>query len=495
MRTDLSLGYPGFDAPPLTRLLAVPFADRLPRRRFLISSAVGGIACATGCSSQPQETPATSRPSDVPLRVLLCGSSAWADAISTAWGGVAEQPLMIDAIDPTSSGAAADGPVDSQHDGQGFGSQVAEKMKVSDLAIVPCGLLPELTTSRAFTPLGTAFMDEAQLGADAILPVLREASMRWAGEAVGIPLGSAQPALLISGETAADSLEIPKTWEAFIETAERLQTASRIGEPVVAEPLAGGAAAKMFLWRASDAAPAVWLFNRETFEPVLSDEVYVQTLETMRACAELYGDQRLTPGEVWQRIASGQLKMAIGWPGSSGDPPRVESLGDALVSSLPRASEADADQAASPPRPVGVMADPDAPVALLSSRCRQTAAAKRFLIWLAGGEGSQMVRDAAPSMTVLRTAAESAPQSSGGGSYSDYLRGQLASLQVRPTLRLHRYDRYLAALDQQVLACLDGKASAQAALAAATEAWQALTAEVGAKVQAQAWRQAQGLRN
>ena len=71
MRTDLSLAYPGLDAPPLTRLLAVPFADRLPRRRFLISSAISGIACAAGCSSQPQEAPATAQRSDVPLRVLL----------------------------------------------------------------------------------------------------------------------------------------------------------------------------------------------------------------------------------------------------------------------------------------------------------------------------------------------------------------------------------------------------------------------------------------
>lgn len=466
----------------------MPFADRLPRRRFLISSAASGLACAVGCSPKPQPESTTSTRSDVPLRVLLCGNRAWADAIVTAWGGVADQPLTIETLDRL--GGEAD---DAQLTVQDFGSQVIEKLKVSDIAIVPCGLLPELATARAFTPLGTGFMDEAQLGGDAVLPVLREASMRWAGEAVGIPLGSVQPALLISGETDADTLEIPKTWEAFIETAQRFQATAQDGQPVVAEPLAGGAAAKMFLWRASDAAPAVWLFNRETFEPVLTDDVYVQTLETMRACAQLYGDQRLTAGEVWQRIASGQLKMALGWPGSSGNPPRVESLGDALVSPLPRAPQPATDHAAAAPRPLGVMADPDAPVALLSSRCRQTAAAKRFLIWLAGGEGSQMVREVAPNMTVLRT--ETAASPSGGGGYNEYLRTQLASLQLRPTLRLHRYDRYLAALDQQVLACLDGKVSPQEALAATTEAWHALTAEIGEKLQAQAWRQAQGLRN
>src|SRR5690606_17567925 len=164
-------------------------------------------------------------------------------------------------------------------------------------------------------------------------------------------------------------------------------------------------------------------------------------------------------------------------------------------SPLPRAPQPEADQAVAPPRPLGVMADPEAPLALLSSRCRQTAVAKRFLIWLAGGEGIQMVRDAAPSMTVLRTETQAAPQSGGGGGYSEFLRTQLASLQLRPTLRLHRYDRYLAALDEQVLACLDGKATAQEALAAATKAWQSLTAEIGEKLQAQAWRQAQGLRN
>lgn len=467
----------------------MPFADCLPRRRFLISSAASGLACAVGCSSQSQPEPATTQRSDVPLRVLLCGNRAWADAIKTAWGGVAEQPLVIETIDRhATDGAAGESPT------HGFGSRVAEQLRVSDIAIVPCGLLPELAVAKAFTPLGNGFMDEARLGTDAVLPVLRETSMRWAGESIGLPLGSVQPALLISGETAAETSEIPRTWEAFIDTAERLQAVAQGGEAVVAEPLAGGAAAKMFLWRASDAAPAVWLFNRETFEPVLREEVYVETLETMRSCAKLYGDQRLTPGEVWQRIASGQLKLALGWPGNSGDPPRVESLGDALVSPLPRAWQAEGAPASAGPRPVGVMADPDGPVGLLSSRCRQTAAAKRFLIWLAGGEGSQMVREAAPSMTVLRTTAEAAGQA-GGSPYDEFLRGELASIQWRPTLRLHRYDRYLAALDEQVLACLDGKLSASAALAAASDAWKTLTAEVGEKLQAQAWRQAQGLRN
>lgn len=465
------------------------FVDCLPRRRFLISSAATGLAYAVGCSSQSQQAPQTTQRSDVPLRVLLCGNAAWADAISTAWGGVSEQPLVIDTVVPT--GSNADEAADSQATAQSFGSQVAEKMKVNDLAIVPCGVLPELAVAKAFTPLGNGFMDEANLGSDTLLPVLREAAMRWAGESVGLPLGSVQPALLISGDLAAETPELPKTWEAFITTAERLQAAAQDSEPVVAEPLAGGAAAKMFLWRASDAAPAVWLFNRETFEPVLNDDVYVQTLETMRACARLYGDQRLTPGEVWQRLASGQLKMALGWPGSVGDPPRVESLGDAMVGPLPKEPAAEAESTVTPPRPLGVMADPDAPLALLSSRCRQTAAAKQFLIWLAGGEGSQMVRDAAPSMTVLRTES----QADGAGSYNEFLRTKLASLQLRPTLRLHRYDRYLAALDEQVLACLDGKVSAQEALAATSKAWQSLTAEVGEKLQAQAWRQAQGLRN
>lgn len=428
---------------------------------------------------------------DIPLRVLLYGDSSWADALTTAWGGVADQPLAIQRIDPADVSAAAAG------DGSSAATldrQVSEKMLVTDVAILPIGLLPVLQEEKLFTPLASAFTRQDDLPLDRLLPVLRQSVMRWAGDDAGVPLGSPQPSLLVAA-TEADLENVPTTWEEYLRLAEQLKRAS--GGPVVAEPLAGGAAAKMFLWRAGDAEPSPWLFDRETLEPLLTDEPYVEALETMRRCAEHYGPKRLTPGEVWHGAAKGELKLAIGWPAPVGDPPQVASIGDVRLATMPTAG-GDNDRADSGANG-GVMPDPDSPLGLISSRCRQTAAARRFLVWLAGGEGSEMVRSAAPQMTVLHSDSPGNGIEPAGGAepagYDGFLAQRLSSIRHRPTLRLHRYDAYLAALDRQVLACLDGEVSPGDALAAASESWKALTAQVGADRQAQAWRRAQGMRH
>jgi hypothetical protein len=71
---------------------------------------------------------------------------------------------------------------------------------------------------------------------------------------------------------------------------------------------------------------------------------------------------------------------------------------------------------------------------------------------------------------------------------------RLRSSQVRPTLRLLGYDRYLAALDRAVIDCLDGKVTAAEGLAQASAAWKELTKEYGLEGQAKVWRYSQGLR-
>jgi hypothetical protein len=142
-----------------------------------------------------------------------------------------------------------------------------------------------------------------------------------------------------------------------------------------------------------------------------------------------------------------------------------------------------------------VLPDPDAPIGLLSDRCRQSSAAKRFLIWITGGDGSEMVRRFGPGMTPIRGGETGGEGNANGGAYDQFLKDRLASPQLRPTVRLHGYDRYMAALDEQVLACLDGNRSPADALAAAAQSWSAITAKLGTDRQARAWRLVQGLRN
>jgi hypothetical protein len=249
----------------------------------------------------------------------------------------------------------------------------------------------------------------------------------------------------------------------------------------------------------------------------LESEAYVRALETMRACAESYGGKRLTAGEVWAGVADGRLAMAIGWPALTADVEAFPSLGQVLVGSPPRgvgeAASPDAELAPSVAN-WAILTDPEAPLAVISGSCRQTAAAKRFLGWLAGGDGSELVRGALPGMTVCRKDTDGGPAggassagrqggaspagqqggSAAGPLYDNYLKMRLRSSQVRPTLRLLGYDRYLAALDRAVIDCLDGKVTAAEGLAQASAAWKELTKGYGREEQAKVWRYSQGLR-
>jgi len=532
MRKGSVFAYPGFPSTlfrlnPLPTILAVSFANPLPRRHFLKTSAACGMAAWVGCSRDPDTKIDAARPdsaglgaasggrTDVPLRVLVCGDQAWADGIATAWGGISEQPLAIEVIPnpaalssgddagfPPAGGERTGGNPTGQDQlatGAKVSSEFVEKlvaaMRRSDVGIVPCGVMADLDETASSITLGPDVTEDAGLAADRFFPVISQSLMRWRGEPAALPLGCVQPAMLIAADlstTPGDvgSAAIPETWERFIEVAGRLRASSSGDEPTAAEPLAGGAAAKMFLWRANDAGPSVWLFDRETFAPALTDAAYVRTLETMRACAATYGERRLTAGEVWGGVASGKIKLAIGWPGLSSEPPRVESIGDVLAVPMPRDGVVAGGSAIS-----AVLPDPDAPIGLLSERCRQSSAAKRFLIWISGGDGSEMVRRFGPGMTAIRGGETRGDGSGRGGGYEPFLKERLASPRLRPTVRLHGYDRYMAALDHHVLACLDGDQSPADALAAAAESWATITAQIGTDRQMRAWRLAQGLRN
>lgn len=469
----------------------------LPRRDFLIVSAATGLGGLAGCRpAEPLPAPVAPR-ADVPLRVLLCGSEAGAESLRRAWGGISDQPLTIERISAGDASSPAETPAAAAGS---LGERLVEAFQRNDVGIVPCGCVPELHARSAIVTLGNDLLTTVAESGE-WLGAVDAALVRWAGKPIGIPLGMPQPALLISegASTAAISTASPpQDWSQYLAAARELakEAGDQAELPVVAEPLAGGDAAKTYLWRVHDADPPVWLFDRETFAPVLATEPYVRALESLKSCAELYGNRRLTAGEVWNGVANGSIRMAIGWPGLTPDQPRVARLESVWVGTPPRDQAAGMDTA----RPSAsaanwpVLPDADSPLGLIGSRCRQTAAAKRFLTWVSGGEGSELVQGVLPGMTVSRVAQDRDGSAPAPDAYQRFLLDRLAALQVRPTLRLLGYDRYLQALDEAVLACLDGKLSAQDALTEAASRWQALTQEYGPEDQAKTWRFAQGLR-
>ena len=71
----------------------------------------------------------------------------------------------------------------------------------------------------------------------------------------------------------------------------------------------------MFLWRASGAAPAVWLFNRDTLDPVLSDETYIETLQIMQVLVKLRWDNSVGEIEVFEPRGWRNHPAVLMWQG------------------------------------------------------------------------------------------------------------------------------------------------------------------------------------
>jgi ABC-type glycerol-3-phosphate transport system substrate-binding protein len=134
----------------------------------------------------------------------------------------------------------------------------------------------------------------------------------------------------------------------------------------------------------------------------------------------------------------------------------------------------------------------------LSANCRQSAAAKRFIGWISGGEGGQTVRQQISGMTDIRKATPSSgqsdPVSGGTGGYDSWLADRLRSPLTLPTVQLLRAGEYYQALDSQVRRALDGQITPADALSQVAKQWQATTEKVGLKKQLRAWRRAQGMR-
>ncbi len=448
---------------------------------------------ATGCRRDESLAP-TPRAVDreaVPLRVLLCGTERWAEMLRTAWGSISDQSLAIRVLDPD--------PITAGN----WQTAVVEAIAVCDVGIVPNGALAALDEAGAITVPGDDILTDEELGLSRFHPVLRDGAMRFAGRPVGLPLGAIQPAIFLSESAIRDGMSMPSTWDEYLETARQL-AASTSSDSVVVEPLAGGAASSVFLWRANTVDPPQWLFDRETFAPVIDTEAYVETLELMRRCAAFYGSTHFTAGEVWSRLASGEAKMAIGWPAidaMSGQ--RIEELSGMAIGRLPVVDVQSGSAMVGSPVVRRTLVDASSPIAVLSSGCRQSAASKRLMIWLAGGEGTSLIRGEATGLT--RLFSESGDRSSPIGDdlaargahthYDSFLTDALQSAALRPSPQLLGYREYLSALDDGVTACLRGQGEPADTLAQVAAQWESLNQKYDIKKQSRAWRKAQGLRN
>ncbi len=444
---------------------------RLARRDWLSATAVGLTAGVLGCrgeeTAETGDSPATEERVDIPLRVTWVGKEAEFDVIRRAWGGVSPLPLEMTAIGLTRGGATE------------LDEPIEESADRTDVLIYPLIAQAGLFAADRLAPWMTDSDGEDRSLVGRMPSALRNAAATYAGVVTAVPLGTRQPAWV-----TVDGDDPPQTWADYDAWVEGVDGAA-------AEPLAPGWAAAMFLLRAATSLDRGWLFERSGMEPTVATDPYVAILEQMRQTASRYTIGRVSPAELWSAIGRGELRGGIGFPAGE-----ERSVGVARFHDPPTELAV-----------ARVWLDPFTTVGSVAASCRQTAAARRFLRWLAGGPGSESVRREIARLTMpplasaMRHDGTQGDRNAGGDTsapvstdaYQDWLAGHLGQAVTAPTLRLIRGGEYYAALDEEVGRCLDGEATPAQALSQAADRWRQITETVGADRQERAWQRAQGL--
>ncbi|MGB7326334.1 MAG: hypothetical protein WBD31_15785 [Rubripirellula sp.] len=429
---------------------------RVTRRQAISQSAtcLAGITLL-GCN-RPAEVvaPVTAVRTDIPLRITWVGSQDDADAIQRGWSSVSEQAIAVTAI--TLDRSASIPSIDD----------LIQQAKTCDLLSVPLMMVAELVSSQSIESLtGDAI---SAITSD-LMPAMRSGAARYGGDTFAIPYAANLPALFLS-DNRSDT-DMAMSWKEYDDRV----VADWKGK--AGEPTTGGWAAAMFLWRSVGSAQR-WLVSRETFEPTIDDEPYVQALDQMRQTVARYEKPRQTPSQIWQGLQQRELDAGITFPTS-----QVNSETELVATDLP------GPQSSGQSLP-SLAFSPWLNVIAMSTNCRQTDASKVFMDWISGGEGSESARQTVSPHSAVR----SSNTSSNLDAYAEWIEKRLGSPVTLPSMQFISAGQYYAALDNAVMDCLDGKSTAADALAGAKSQWQAITKRVGVDVQLRAWRRANGMR-
>ena len=398
--------------------------------------------------------PASAKPSSVPLRVSMFGKPSDGDTIRRGWSAVSDQTIEL-----TTMTLDRSNPIDA--------TTFLDAARKTDVIVYPMAMVGEASSTSSIIEFSDADLQSVDESAGPLLVALRNAT-RFAGKRYAIPIGARLPAI-ISTEVSQPLSD----WDEY----DRWVKDDLGGR--AAEPITEGWAGMMFLWRAATAIQGTWLFSRENMAPVVANENYVGVLRRMARTVKHYAPAHSGPAEIWNRLAEGKLRAAIGFPETR----PIENLS---IKNLPGEESHSR-----------VLLDAYAPAISLSSGCRQSAVAKRFIKWMSGGDGSENVRKQIPSMTLTRSAngiASSEPVSVRRDSYETWLTERLKSTTTLPMIQLDRASSYYHQLDRQVTRCLHGEASPEQALRDVSRRWQDLTMQVGIEKQLRQWRRCQGMR-
>jgi ABC-type glycerol-3-phosphate transport system substrate-binding protein len=473
------IGLPAASGPALNRLSA-----------WWVGALVVLLTMVVGCdrSNQPVDEQTVEVPtSTVPLRVVSAASEGLNRRIEMAWRAVSDQPIEIIA---TTNGNA------QTEEG---GTALSDAAPRADVIIFQNQSMGDLQADGALVPLPDVVLQSDAVDTESLLPALVGDLLTWGDQVYAIPLGSVRPALWHDAEMdVPDSID----WDQYADLVRQTEAGK------AAEPLADGWAAVSFLWRAVTLTRETWLFDRQTFQPVIDSPPYVLALEQLVEASQSYPSQPMSPDEIWVGLQQGSLRIALAWPEIPGNTDPLQDSGaeqSLAMVPYPSASQVYLDGwNPSDGRTDSILLAPTGLSVGIAASCRQTAASRSFLTWLVSREGHGSLRGGTWGLGPNRVQIDSdaTPTSNLGliktdqerAGFDAYLIQSLSTTAVRPTVRIPNASQYMEELDKRVLAAIAGDLTPQEALTETARAWDAITQRVGRRKQTNAWRQAQGMR-
>jgi multiple sugar transport system substrate-binding protein len=356
-----------------------------------------------------------------------------------------------------------------------------------------------------------------------VFDLVRQQEVAWGGTTMAIPFGS--PVFVVY--CRADLLEKlsrkpPQTWAEYLELAGLLSSAGKSTADApwfgTAEPLAPGWAGLVLLARAAPYAKHrdnySALFNIKTLEPLVAGPPMVRALEELVAAAKLASPDALNsdPAAVRKAFWQGRCGMALTWPSAAERRPQGQPEGVAetqipvTFSALPGSEKVfninnqtweTRVEDENPRVPFLSLAGRAGMVSRASSHPQ---AAFELLIWLSNEQNSPQICPASPATTLFRHSqlrqpglwVEKVVPPVAAAKYAELTAETLRAEQWL-ALRIPGRAKYLAALDEAVLAAVRGDLAPADALAEAAKTWQEITEELGLETQRTAYLHSLGL--
>lgn len=441
--------------------------------RFLACAAVACLAIA-GCEKKQAASPSEGQPAaSVTLRVVVAEDAQLANAISRLRGEWGEQ-----------SGG-------EMQVVQAVGDPNGEQFPAADLIVFPSRRLGELCEAGSLRPMRPSALASEVFDAADLFPAVRDHLMVYGQRVMALPLGCPVPLLAWNdeGPPVASWDEVSERFSKFGAWAGELPSSAypRRGYLLIACAACYGGSNSSAL-----------LFDAPSMKPRLTEPAMVRAATEIAALFALPAEQ---PPDLSGLASLPRQKAAVLWPMRN---VAASNWDAARVAPLPGATEVydrlehewrSVDGA---PRRVALLGTSGRLIGVTAAS-RNAASAFRLAAWLAGSQNAPQLSRASPGVAACRLSTGRVPddwiagrQPVVGKQVSAALVDSLNSGRVWQVPRIIGVDRYLAALDEAVVAIAGGEV-AESALAVASGKWEALTDEIGRDRQRLAYRRHLGI--